>query len=263
MLSETMRIGGMTCAACSARVEKALRKLDGVESATVNLATEKATVVFDPRTVRLSGIKEAVTKAGYQAFDVSENTVDEDRLRKDKEIKTLWTKFITAASLGLPLLYIAMAPMIKWINLPFPKALVPMDFPLTYGLVQLALTIPIIIAGNRFYIVGFKNLLHRSPNMDSLVAVGTTAAVIYSVYNLLRITGGDLNAVHSLYFESAGVIIALILLGKSLEAVSKGRTSEAIKKLMGLAPKTAIIIENDGSGETGPVGSGSFAAREE
>jgi Cu+-exporting ATPase len=240
----TIPVGGMHCAACSARVEKTLIKLDGVESASVNLATEKATVVYDPHTLRLSAIKEAITNAGYEPLEVSAGTVDQDKLRKEKEIKLLWTKFIVAASLGLPLLYIAMVPMIKWINLPFPKALFPMNFPLIYGLVQLTLVIPIIIAGNRFYTVGFKNLLRRSPNMDSLIAIGTTAAAVYSVYNLFQIAGGNFHAVESLYFETAGVIIALILLGKSLEAVSKGRTSEAIKKLMGLAPKTAIIIEN-------------------
>jgi len=244
MNSETLSVGGMTCAACSARVERALRKLEGIESAAVNLATEKATVVFDPHTLRLSAIKEAVVKAGYQVLEVSSDAVDEDKRRKEKEIKTLWTKFIVAAVLALPLLYIAMAPMIKWVSLPFPKMLAPMRFPMTYGLVELALVIPIIIAGYRFYTVGFKNLLRRSPNMDSLIAIGTTSAVVYSVYNLFRIAGGDHHAVDALYFETAGVIIALILLGKSLEAVSKGRTSEAIKKLMGLAPKTAIIIEN-------------------
>jgi len=244
MNSETLSVGGMTCAACSARVERALRKLEGIESAAVNLATEKATVVFDPHTLRLSAIKEAVVKAGYQVLEVSSDAVDEDKRRKEKEIKTLWAKFIVAAVLALPLLYIAMAPMIKWISLPFPKMLAPMRFPMTYGLVELALVIPIIIAGYRFYTVGFKNLLRRSPNMDSLIAIGTTSAVVYSVYNLFRIAGGDHHAVDALYFETAGVIIALILLGKSLEAVSKGRTSEAIKKLMGLAPKTAIIIEN-------------------
>jgi len=244
MNTETLSVGGMTCAACSARVERALRKLEGVESAAVNLATEKATVVYNPRALRLSAIKEAVVKAGYQVLEISDDTVDEDKLRKEKQIRILWTKFIVAASLAVPLLYIAMAPMIKWVSLPFPKALAPMRFPLVYGLVQLALVIPIIIAGNRFYIVGFKNLLRRSPNMDSLIAIGTTAAVVYSVYNMLLIAGGNHHAVESLYFETAGVIIALILLGKSLEAVSKGRTSEAIKKLMGLAPKTAIIIEN-------------------
>jgi Cu+-exporting ATPase len=244
MHSETLGVSGMTCAACSARVERALKKLEGVENAVVNLATEKATVVFDPRTLRLSAIKEAVVKAGYQVLELSSDAADEDKRRKEKEIKTLWTKFIVASSLALPLLYIAMAPMIKWVNLPFPKFLAPMHSPMTYGLLELALVIPIIIAGYRFYTVGFKNLLRRSPNMDSLIAVGTTAAVVYSVYNLFRIAGGDHHAVDALYFETAGVIIALILLGKSLEAVSKGRTSEAIKKLMGLAPKTAIIIEN-------------------
>jgi Cu+-exporting ATPase len=244
MNTETLSVGGMHCAACSARVEKALNKLDGVESAVVNLATEKATVVYDPRALRLSTIKEAITNAGYEPIEISADTADQDKLRKEKEIKLLWTKFIIAASLGLPLLYIAMAPMIKWINLPFPKTLSPMHFPLVYALVQLTLVIPIIIAGGRFYTVGFKNILRRAPNMDSLIAIGTTAAAVYSVYNLFRIAGGDSKAVHSLYFETAGVIIALILLGKSLEAASKGRTSEAIKKLMGLAPKTAIIIEN-------------------
>jgi Cu+-exporting ATPase len=251
MESQTLSIGGMTCAACSARVERAIRKLDGIERAAVNLATEKATVVYNPQAVRLSAIKDAVVKAGYEVRDIPEKgAVDEDRLRKEKEIKTLKTKFIVAVSFALPLLYIAMVPMIKWFTLPFPKALAPMNFPLIYALAELVLVIPIIIAGNRFYTVGFKNLLHRSPNMDSLIAVGTTSAVIYSLYNVWQIAAGNFNAVESLYFETAGIIIALILLGKTLEAVSKGRTGEAIKKLMGLAPKTAIIIETDPSGKS-------------
>ncbi|GHU72284.1 copper-translocating P-type ATPase [Spirochaetia bacterium] len=241
----TIPIGGMTCAACSARVEKAIKKLEGIETATVNLATEKATVVYNPQALRVSAIKEAIEKAGYKALDFSkEGAVDEDKLRKEKEIKTLWTKFIVAVSFAAPLLYIAMVPMIKWFSLPFPKALAPMNFPLIYALVELLLVIPVVIAGNRFYTVGFKNLWHRSPNMDSLIAIGTSAAMLYSLYNIWQIAQGNFRAVDALYFETAGVIIALILLGKSLEAVSKGRTSEAIKKLMGLAPKTAIIIEN-------------------
>ena len=244
-VTATIPISGMTCAACAQRVEKAIKKLEGIETASVNLATEKATVVYNPLQVRVSAIKEAIEKAGYTALDPSkEGAVDEDKLRKEKEIKTLWTKFIVAAAFGLPLLYIAMVPMIKVFTLPFPKALAPMNFPLLYALTELLLVIPIIIAGNKFYTVGFKNLLHRSPNMDSLIAVGTTAAVLFSIYNIFEIAGGNFHAVDALYFETAGVIIALILLGKSLEAVSKGRTSEAIKKLMGLAPKTAIIIEN-------------------
>jgi Cu+-exporting ATPase len=241
----TIPIGGMTCAACAQRIERSIKKLAGIETVMVNLATEKASVVYDPQTVRLSTIKETIEKIGYKALDFSkEGAVDEDKIRKEKEIRTLWTKFIVAISLAVPLLYIAMVPMIKWFSLPFPKALAPMNFPLIYALVELLLVIPIIAVGYRFYTVGFKALWSRSPNMDSLIAVGTTAAFIYSVYNIFEIANGNFNAVDALYFETAGVIIALILLGKSLEAVSKGRTSEAIKKLMGLTPKTAIIIEN-------------------
>jgi Cu+-exporting ATPase len=240
----TIPIGGMTCAACAQRIEKAIRKMDGIETVTVNLATEKATVVYDPKGTRLSAIREAIEKAGYEALEVTGGgTVDEDKIRKDREIKILRTKFVIAVSLGLPLLYIAMAPMITWIRLPFPRFLNPMNYPLSYALAELALVIPIIAAGYRFYTVGFRALIQRSPNMDSLIAVGTSAAVLYSIYNVWQITQGNFNAVESLYFETAGVIIALILLGKTLEAVSKGRTSEAIKKLMGLAPKTAIIIQ--------------------
>jgi Cu+-exporting ATPase len=244
-------IGGMTCAACSARVEKAIRKLEGIESAAVNLATEKATVVYNPAAIRISAIKEAIEKAGYKALEISKDgAVDEDKLRKEKEIRVLKTKFIIAAGLGFPLLYIAMVPMITWFNLPFPKALAPMNFPFIYALVELALVMPIMAAGYRFYTVGFKNLLHRSPNMDSLIAVGTSAAFIYSVFNVWQIYQGNFRLVDALYFETAGVIIALILLGKTLEAISKGRTSEAIKKLMGLAPKTALVIESGPAGET-------------
>ena len=241
----TIPIGGMTCAACARRVEKAVGKLEGVESSSVNFATEKATIAYDPRKVRLSVIKAAIEKAGYQALEVNKaDAADEDRLRKQQEIKTLWTKFITSAVFSLPLLYIAMAPMISFIRLPFPSAIEPMNYPLAYALTELILTAPVIGVGYKFYTIGFKALFQRSPNMDSLIAIGTTAAVLYSIYNTFQIAAGHFMAVDALYFESAGVIITLILLGKSLEAVSKGRTSEAIKKLMGLAPKTAVILEN-------------------
>ncbi len=241
----TIPIGGMTCAACAQRVEKAIGKLPGVESASVNFATEKATVAYRPQEVRLSGIREAIIKAGYEALETSKtDAADEDRLRKQKEIRTLWTKFIVSAVFSLPLLYIAMVPMIKVVRLPFPAGLDPMQYSLIYALVELLLVIPVIGVGYRFYTVGFKALWQRSPNMDSLIAIGTTAAVLYSVYNTFQIAAGHFQAVEALYFETAGVIITLILLGKSLEAVSKGRTSEAIKKLMGLAPKTALVIQN-------------------
>ncbi|HWR22860.1 MAG TPA: heavy metal translocating P-type ATPase [Feifaniaceae bacterium] len=241
----TIPIGDMTCAACAQRVEKAIRKLDGVNSVSVNFATEKATVSYDPQQVRLSAIREAIEKAGYKALEVKKTAAaDEDRARKQKEIRTLWTKFIVSAVFSLPLLYIAMAPMISFVRLPFPAALDPMSYPLVYALAELLLVLPVIGVGYKFYTVGFKALIRRSPNMDSLIAIGTTAAFLYSAYNVWQIANGNFGAVESLYFETAGVIITLILLGKSLEAVSKGRTSEAIKKLMGLAPKTAIIIEN-------------------
>jgi Cu+-exporting ATPase len=241
----TIPIGGMTCAACARRVEKAVGKLEGVESSSVNFATEKATIAYDPRKVRLSAIKGAIEKAGYQALEVNKaDAADEDRARKQREIKTLWTKFITSAVFSIPLLYIAMAPMISFVRLPFPSAIEPMNYPLAYALVELVLTAPVIGVGYKFYTIGFKALFQRSPNMDSLIAIGTTAAVLYSIYNTFQIAAGHFMAVDALYFESAGVIITLILLGKSLEAVSKGRTSEAIKKLMGLAPKTAVILEN-------------------
>ncbi|MHC6204591.1 heavy metal translocating P-type ATPase [Breznakiellaceae bacterium SP9] len=241
----TIPIGGMTCAACSSRVEKALKKLEGIESASVNLATEKALVHFDPKVIRMSGIKAAIEKAGYTVLNLSgAGAMDADKARKERDIRVLKTKFIVAISFALPLLYVAMAPMITLVNLPFPKALAPMNFPLIYALLELFLVLPIIGVGHRFYTVGFKALIARSPNMDSLIAIGTTSAIVYSVYNLVQIVRGDFAAVDSLYFESAGVIIALILLGKTLESISKGRTSEAIKKLMGLAPKTATIVEN-------------------
>jgi Cu+-exporting ATPase len=251
METTTLAIGGMTCAACSARVEKAIRKVEGVETASVNLATEKAAVAYDPRQVRVTLIREAVEKAGYQAREISSAAeADEDRLKKEKALRVLRIKFIISAALALPLLYIAMAPMITWAALPFPKALSPMNYPLVYALLELALTLPIIAVGYRFYTAGFKALWRRSPNMDSLIAVGTSAAFLYSIYNVWQITQGRFMAVDSLYFETAGLIITLILLGKSLEAASKGRTSEAIKKLMGLAPKTAVIAETGPKGES-------------
>lgn len=241
----------MTCAACAARVQKAISKLDGVENVVVNFATEKASFSYDPNVMRLATIKEAIVKAGYKILDAA--SADEDKVRKEKAIRVLWTKFIISAVFALPLLYIAMVPMIKFVRLPFPMSLDPMMFPLVYAIVEISLVIPCIAVGYKFYTVGFKALFMRSPNMDSLIAVGTTAAVVYSVWNTFEIAGGNFGAVDSLYFETAGVIITLILLGKALEARAKGRTSEAIKKLMGLQPKTAIIIDEDGSEREIPI----------
>ena len=249
VVSATVPIGGMTCAACASRLEKVLGKLDGVESAGVNFATEKAFVTYDKNRLKMVDLRAAVAKAGFEALDIEKTTaVDADRIRKEEEIRSLWSRFVIAVIFGAPLLYIAMGSMVSWA--PFPAFLSPEAHPLRFALVQLALTLPILWVGRRFYTVGFRLLWQRSPNMDSLIAVGTAAAVLYSLYATWQIARGDAHAVHSLYFESAGVIITLILLGKSLEAVSKGKTSEAIKKLMGLAPKTALVVKDGREVET-------------
>lgn len=253
--SITIPIGKMTCAACAQRVEKAIGKLSGVESVSVNIATERATVSYDTKIIRRSAIKDAIVKAGYEALSMdSPSAADEDHERKTRETKTLWRKFIIAAVFAFPLLYIAMAPMVGFIPLPGAKALnnIIENYPLYYALTQLLLTIPVVAVGRSFYTVGFKALFQRSPNMDSLIAISTTAALLYSIYNTIAIYRGDAHAVHSLYYESAAVIITLILLGRTLESVAKGKTSEAIKKLSGLAPKTAFIIE-DGEEKEIPI----------
>ncbi|MGI6746932.1 MAG: heavy metal translocating P-type ATPase [Anaerovoracaceae bacterium] len=242
---DTLKITGMTCSACAARIEKVVSKMDGVEQISVNLATEKATISYDPGATDLSAIKERIGKIGYTALEIEKKKlVDEDKLRKEKEIKILWTKFIISAVFAVPLLYFAMTPMISWHPFPIPSFFDPMHHPLNYAIMQAILTVPIVLVGYRFYTTGFKAIINRGPNMDSLIAMGTSAAIIYSLYSVYIISTGDVSALDGLYFETAGVIITLILLGKSLEAVSMGRTSEAIKKLMGLAPKTAIVIKD-------------------
>jgi len=227
------------------RVEKAIGSTGGVTSASVNIATEKATVVYDPRQVNPSVLREVIEKTGYKVIETEQKTrVDEDKIRKAKEIKTLKRKFILAAAFGFPLLYISMAPMIPWSLQLVPAILHPDKNPLIYALTQVVLMIPIIISGHKFYTVGFRALVSRSPNMDSLIAIGTSAAIIYSAFGTWQIISGDHHAAHRLYFETAGVIIALVLLGKFMESVSKGKTSDAIKKLMELTPKTALILKD-------------------
>lgn len=241
-------ISGMTCASCAKAVERSVGKLDGVQTVDVNFATEKASISYIPEKVKLSEIKEAIKKAGYEPRDAeNKNAVDEDKIRKEKEVKSLWIKFIVSAVFAVPLFYIAMGQMIKepFGPLPLPQIINPDINPLNFGLIQLFLTIPIIIAGYKFYTIGTKAILSKSPNMDSLIAIGTGAALSYSLYSLYLTFNGDMMAIHNMYFESAGVIITLVLLGKFLESVAKGKTSEAIKKLMGLSPKTAIIIKDN------------------
>lgn len=237
-------IAGMTCAACVRAVERAIGKLDGIQEVNVNIATEKAKVVYDSTKTRLSQIKDAISKAGYKALEIeTKDQVDHEKERREKEVKTLWTKFLISAVFTLPLFYIAMGHMLK---LPLPGFIMPEMYPLRFGLIQLILVIPSVIAGYKFYTIGFSRLFRREPNMDSLIAVGTSAAMIYGIYTVIQMTMSSHDMAKemamNLYFESVGVIITLILLGKYLESVTKGKTSESIKKLMGLAPKTAVVV---------------------
>ncbi len=238
-------VDGMTCAACSQTIERRLKKASGVDQVSVNLATEMAQVTYNPEAIRLSEIKLIITKLGFTPLELkTELFTDEDQQKKEREIQQMRFRLKLAMIFAIALLYVAMAPMLDFASLPFPSFLAPMEHPLRYALVQVLLLMPILYSGRKFYSVGFRNLRHLSPNMDSLVAIGTSAAILYSLFSVIQILSGDHMAVMHLYFETAGVIIALILFGKTLETISKGRTSEAIKKLVGLAPKTATVLHN-------------------
>jgi Cu+-exporting ATPase len=241
MTNKTFKIEGMTCASCARAVERVTGKLDGVSVANVNLATEKLTVTYEPSIIRVSEIKNAVEKAGYKAVEESVAR-DEDKDIHVKEQRSLWQRFIISLIATIPLLYISMGHMI---GLPLPGFIDPVMNPAAFAIAQLLLTIPVAAVGYRYYIVGFKTLFKGSPNMDSLIAIGTGAAIIYGIYAIVQILQGDKSYAMKLYFESAAVILTLITLGKYFETVSKGKTSEAIKKLMGLAPKTATVIRDD------------------
>ncbi|MCT4542125.1 MAG: heavy metal translocating P-type ATPase [Vallitalea sp.] len=232
----------MTCAACAANIDKSLRKLEGIENANVNLTTEKATVIYDPSLTRISEIKQAISKVGYKPLDIEvQETSDENKARHEKEMKILWRKFVISAIFATPLLIISMGHML---GLRLPNLINPEQNPLNFAIVQIILVIPSIAVGYKFYKIGFKTLFKGAPNMDSLIAIGTSAAVLYGIYATVMIAQGNDSYAMELYFETAGVIITLILLGKYLESVSKGKTSDAIKKLMGLAPKNATVIQD-------------------
>lgn len=245
-----LSLKGMTCASCAMAVERVIGKLDGVDEVSVNLATEKAKVLYDTSKTGISDIKNAVLKAGFEALDIeTTKQAQKEDDRKINERKLLWKKFLISAIFTVPLFYIAMGHMI---GLPLPQIITPEVNPLNFAILQLILVIPPMIAGYKFYTIGYSRLLRREPNMDSLIAIGTSAAFIYGIYAIIQIISGNHEYAMELYFESVGVIITLILLGKYLEAVSKGKTSEAIKKLMGLAPKTATVIK-DGEEQVIPI----------
>jgi len=235
-------VDGMTCASCSAAVERTIKKLPGALEVSVNLATNKASVKYDGNLLRLSEIKKAIEKAGYTPKEIEKQSAEAILDDQKQALNRQWWRFLIAIGFAVPLFYLAMGHMLNW---PMPMWLHPMDYPLRFALIQLFLLIPIVVAGYKFYTVGFRTLFSGHPNMDSLIAVGTTAAIVYSGYHTWLIANGDF-ANTELYYETAGVIIALIMLGKTLEQRSKGRTSEAIQKLMGLQPKEATVLFPDG-----------------
>ncbi|MFC6322698.1 heavy metal translocating P-type ATPase [Companilactobacillus baiquanensis] len=241
VVSQTFNIEGMVCASCAQTIEKAVSKL-GVSAVNVNLASEKMKVDFDRSQLKTVDIIKAVSDAGYSAILPKTDKVEEDTSDyKQKHIQNMWNRFLYSAIFTVPLLYIAMGHMI---GLPLPELISPMTNPVSFASIQLILVLPVIYFGREFFSVGFKSLIKGHPNMDSLVALGTSAAFLYSLYGTIMTYLGNNTFATNLYYESAAVILTLITLGKYFEAVSKGKTSDAIKKLMGLAPKTANIVKN-------------------
>lgn len=236
----TLKIGGMHCAACSRAVERALKKTDGIEEANVNIATEKAVFNYDEKKLKYDDIVNVVVKAGYQVLGKEEDPA----IVKAREIKEQKIRLIVSAIFSIPLFYISMAPMVSFVKFPIPSFLVHHINPQVFSIVAIFLCVPVMISGYKFYTLGFPALFRGSPNMDSLVAIGTTAAFSYSIYSTVLAFMGLNPHGDNLYYESAAVIITLVQFGKYLEARSKGKTGEAIKKLMGLQPKTATIIQN-------------------
>ena len=243
-IKKTLNVEGMTCSSCSQTVEKAVQNLQGVSLSNVNLATEKLTVSYDPSVLNLGDITKTVSEAGYEAHEEvdSADQVDLDQEKKSLQISNLWKRFIASAIFTIPLFYLSMGPMV---GLPVPAIMDASINPLMNALIQLVLTFPVMIINIEYYKIGFKTLSKGHPNMDSLVALGTSAAFLYSLYATYIISTGDASFAHMLYYESAAVILTLITLGNYFEAVSKGKSSEAIKKLMGLAPKTARVMRDD------------------
>lgn len=253
MKQECYDITGMTCASCSAAVERVTRKMDGVEESNVNLATNKMTITYDEEKVSPDDIIQRVEKAGFgaQLEQIKEKEQEkEEKLEQEEAEHKIRRRVIGSILFAVPLLYISMGYMLPF-KLPLPDILSMETHPLNYALAQLLLTVIVLIFGRKFYIVGFKTLFHGHPNMDSLVAIGTGSAFLYSMVMTVRIPS-DAHAVHSLYYESAAVVVTLVMLGKYFESKSKGKTSEAIRKLMELAPDTAVRLR-EGKEEEIPV----------
>ena len=238
MAEKNYTVTGMSCASCANAVEKALNKNNDI-NASVNFATEKLNIEYDEKKYNFDKIREIVESAGY---GLAEDMTEDKKVELYQEkITSLKNRLILAVIFVVPLLYISMGHMLGAV---LPEFLNPKVNPLNFALAQFVLTLPIIYAGRDFFSHGFKNLVRKSPTMDSLIAIGSMAAVLYGIYATFGIVIVDPEAHIDLYYESAGAIITLILFGKLLEAKTKGQTSSAIKKLIRLQPKKAKIIEN-------------------
>ena len=286
-MKERYHVTGMSCSACSSHVEKAVNKLEDVEKASVNLLTETMDVTYDETKITSADIIDAVVKAGYGASVMTEGGAaggqnasagagsagrtasdGKQELQQKLDADARAMKWRLGISIGflIPLMYVSMHHMLKeWFGIPVPAFIVntmhgnanAMNFALT----QFLLLLPILYVNRKFFSVGFKTLAHRSPNMDSLIALGSGAALVYGIFAMYRISYGlgygDMAVVehyaHDLYFESSGTILTLITVGKYLESRSKGKTSEAITKLMNLAPKVAILVTEDGQEKEVPT----------
>ncbi len=229
---------------CAGVVKSALMSLNWVEKVDANFASGTAIVSYNPKLVKVSDLKKSIDGAWYEAVITSEweNADDLEEKAKKNEMKTLKRKLIISSLFALPILYLAMVELVSK-NL-IPDFISPDTYPLRYAIIQVILSIPIITAGYRFYTVWFKNLFAGRPNMDSLIALGTSSAYLYGIYAVYQIIIWNIYFVNNLYFETAWVIIALILLGKYLEAKARGKTGEAIKKLLELGAKTATILKD-------------------
>ncbi len=237
-----VNIEGISCQACVANIERKVKKLDGIISAEVNLATNRGRFLYDSKRIKGSEIIGVINGIGGYKAVRNEEAKPEDEMKKEEEAKKELREFKTAIILAAIVFYITMGHMIGF---PLPSIISPDVNPINYALIQLVLTIPVTIIGRRFYTAGIRALVKRVPNMDSLIATGTGAALIYSIYGTYEIIKGNNAYVHALYYESAVVIIALIMFGKLLEKRSKGKTSDAIKKLMGLQSKKASLVKNN------------------
>lgn len=234
-------ITGITCQVCVNKIERKVGKLEGVKEIAVNLANSRGKILYDSEKIKLSEILEVIKKLGYEGKKHEDIEEDSKVIESEKKLKQEFLEFKLAIFFSAIVFYISMGTMV---GLPVPNIISPEINPLNFALIQLILAIPVIYIGRRFYKVGIKQLIMRSPSMDSLIATGTGSAILYSLYGTYKIYSGDFHYVHSLYYESGVVILALILLGKYLENVSKGKTSEAIKKLMNLKSKKATLVRD-------------------